>query len=250
MPAFSSMRIARYQGVEAMAAHSHEAPILCLPLGGAYLERTRGRETEHRLGDILLCPAGEPHAQLFRAPRTIKLLILPSAETMDYLSGFVRIAEAPFNRVRLIESVALRLAQEVAEEDRQSPLIAEGLALQILGLFARTGERERSLPRWLQAARDYVRTNCDSVLRLDEVAAHAGCRSPQLAAAYRRTFGCTIGEDARAIRLQRAASLLATTAEPIAGVAVDCGFYDQPHFTRAFRKAYGLTPLAYRRRLN
>ena len=249
MPAFSSMRIAAYQGIGAMAPHSHEAPVLCLPLGGAYVERTRGRETEHRLGDILLCPAGEPHAQQFRAARVTKLLIHPNAETMDYLSGFIRVREAPYRRVRLLESLALRLAEEISDEDPQSLLIAEGVGLQVLGLFARAGERERGLPRWLHSARDYVRMNCDSVLRIDEVAAHAGCRPPQLAAAYRRAFGCTIGEDARAIRLERAAAMLATTAEPIAGIAVGCGFYDQPHFTRAFRKAYGLTPLAYRRRL-
>ena len=185
-----------------------------------------------------------------RAAQVTKLLIHPSAETMDYLSGFVSVGEAPYKRVRLLESVALSLANELRDGDPQSALIAEGLGLQALGLFARAGEHERGLPRWLQAARDYVRLNCDSVLRIDEVAAHAGCRAPQLAAAYRRTFGCTIGEDARAIRLERAAGLLASTAEPIAGIAVGCGFYDQPHFTRAFRKAYGLTPLAYRRRLH
>jgi AraC family transcriptional regulator len=250
MPAFSSMRIAAYQGIGAMAPHSHEAPVLCLPLGGAYVERTRGRETEHRLGDILLCPANEPHAQQFGAARVTKLLLHPTAETMDYLSSFIRVREAPYERVRTLEGLAARLAGEISGADPQSALIAEGLGLQVLGLFARAGERERGLPRWLEAARDYVRLNCDSVLRLDEVAAHAGCRAPQLAAAYRRAFGCTIGEDARAIRLERAAASLATTAEPIAGIAVDCGFYDQPHFTRAFRKAYGLTPLAYRRRLH
>jgi len=122
MPAFSSMRIAAYQGIGAMAPHSHEAPVLCLPLGGAYLERTRGRETEHRLGDILLCPSGEPHAQQFRAARVTKLLIHPTAETMDYLAGFVRVREAPYGRVRPLESLAVRLAEEIGNEDPQSAL--------------------------------------------------------------------------------------------------------------------------------
>ena len=42
-----------------MAPHAHDADSLCLPLAGRYLERTRGRESEHGLGDILYCPAGE-----------------------------------------------------------------------------------------------------------------------------------------------------------------------------------------------
>ena len=250
MPSFSSMRIAEYAGIEEMPSHCHDAPILCLPLAGSYVERTRGRETEHRVGDMLFCPAGEAHSQLFRAGRVIKLLINPTAETIDYLSGFVAIEEAPYRRERLVETLAARLAGELREADPHAPLIAEGLALEILGLFARAEEKSMFRPRWLEAARDYVRANCGAAVRLDDVAAHVGRRSPQLAAAYRRGFGCTIGEDARAFRLQRAASLLATTAEPISGIAVACGFYDQPHFSRAFRRTYGMTPLAYRRRIH
>ncbi|WZB77345.1 helix-turn-helix domain-containing protein [Achromobacter insuavis] len=33
----------------------------------------------------------------------------------------------------------------------------------------------------------------------------------------------------------------------MAQVAADVGFYDQSHFNRAFRTAYGVPPSAYRR---
>ena len=45
----------------------------------------------------------------------------------------------------------------------------------------------------------------------------------------------------RAVRLHRAKTLL-LEGEPITSVAADCGFADQAHFTRWFRRTFGYTP--------
>jgi AraC-like DNA-binding protein len=42
--------------------------------------------------------------------------------------------------------------------------------------------------------------------------------------------------------------LLAGTSEPIADIALTCGFCDQSAFTQHFRRHMGLTPAAYRKR--
>jgi AraC-like DNA-binding protein len=47
------------------------------------------------------------------------------------------------------------------------------------------------------------------------------------------------------IRLVRARRMLAA-GEPPAAAAAACGFADQSHLGRWFRRAYGLTPGAYR----
>jgi AraC family transcriptional regulator len=247
---FSAMRLATYWGIDAMPAHCHGEDILCLPLGGTYLERTRGRETNHRLGDILLCPAGEEHSQTFPAGRVVKLLMTPSPTGRAYLSDHMRCDGAPFARARAFEALAVRLAHELDRDDPQSALIREGIGLEILGLFVRADSGEGRTAPWLRAARDFVRANACTVLRLGDVAAHIGCDPARLAIAYRRAFGCTIGEDARALRIGRAASMLAGTREPIAMIAAECGYFDQAHFTRAFRQTYGVTPGAYRAALH
>ncbi|MFM0076667.1 helix-turn-helix transcriptional regulator [Paraburkholderia sediminicola] len=46
--------------------------------------------------------------------------------------------------------------------------------------------------------------------------------------------------------LERACALLSRSSQAIATVAQKVGFYDQSHFNRAFRQAYGIAPSNYR----
>jgi AraC family transcriptional regulator len=49
-------------------------------------------------------------------------------------------------------------------------------------------------------------------------------------------------------RLRLASDLLQNSQCSITVVAVDCGFYDLPHFDKAFRKTLGVSPQEFRRR--
>ena len=50
------------------------------------------------------------------------------------------------------------------------------------------------------------------------------------------------------LRLLMARRRLRTTTDAVGRIAAGCGFYDQAHFTRAFKKHTGETPLEFRRR--
>jgi AraC family transcriptional regulator len=65
--------------------------------------------------------------------------------------------------------------------------------------------------------------------------------------AFRAFHGVPVGTYARRLRLDWVARRLAETDEPIASLAIEAGFADQPHLTRAFRAFSGLTPARYRR---
>lgn len=53
--------------------------------------------------------------------------------------------------------------------------------------------------------------------------------------------GMAPGDYLRAVRLHRARQML-LAGEPSAAVAAECGFADQAHFTRWFRRSFGYTP--------
>ena len=64
---------------------------------------------------------------------------------------------------------------------------------------------------------------------------------------FRGSFHLTPQKYLRNLRMRMAAHALACTHQLLAQVALNCGFADQSHFTREFRRYYGRTPREYRR---
>jgi AraC family transcriptional regulator len=94
----------------------------------------------------------------------------------------------------------------------------------------------------------HVSSNLDEDLGLDTLAAAARRSRFDL----HRRFAASVGETPKAfverLRLDRAASLLATSDMPILDVALEVGFQSHEVFTRAFRRHFDTTPAAYRAR--
>ena len=73
------------------------------------------------------------------------------------------------------------------------------------------------------------------------VSAFAGLTRFELVRRFRRQTGLTPHAFQTNVRIARARTML-SAGEPIARVAASCGFADQPHLTRVFRRAVGVTP--------
>jgi AraC-like DNA-binding protein len=67
----------------------------------------------------------------------------------------------------------------------------------------------------------------------------------QLARQFRGVFGTSVYRYSLLRRLDFARDLIAG-GEALSRAAVDAGFADQAHFTRMFRRAYGLSPAQFR----
>jgi len=145
-----------------------------------------------------------------------------------------------------ITNIATRLACELRRADHAAPLIIEGLLLELFGGISRI---ETTLaPSWLDEADAMVRERFAEKIRLSDVAIAVGVHPVHLARSYRRRFGTSVGERVRALRLESAREQLASGAA-VAAAAASAGFADQSHFTKAFRRAHGIGPAEYRRRM-
>jgi transcriptional regulator GlxA family with amidase domain len=47
-------------------------------------------------------------------------------------------------------------------------------------------------------------------------------------------------------RLRKSKELLEASSMMFAEIALECGFYDQPHFCRTFMRSEGITPQAWK----
>ena len=80
---------------------------------------------------------------------------------------------------------------------------------------------------------------------VSEVAAAVGRHPVSLARLIRTRHGASPTELRRWLRVERAAARI-EAGEPLADVALDCGFSDQSHMCRDFRKVLGTTPGEWR----
>ena len=84
--------------------------------------------------------------------------------------------------------------------------------------------------------------------RLDTIARLCGLSRRHLTRLYRREVGHSIHTQLNALRMQRAALLLATSERSVLQVAGEVGFENPSHFARAFRNWHGVAPSVFRAR--
>jgi AraC-like DNA-binding protein len=98
------------------------------------------------------------------------------------------------------------------------------------------------------AALEHVRSDYGSDLRVQDLAEVSGLSVYQLNRRLRAIFGITAGQFITKQRIDAASEMLRRNSDPIAEIAVTCGYFDQSAFSRVFRRTVGLTPRQYRAR--
>ena len=94
---------------------------------------------------------------------------------------------------------------------------------------------------------DAVGTNLDDQLGGDALADNANYSRFHFQRLFRAQTGETPGDCRRRLRLERAAYQLRHAALAVTAIAFDAGYDSLEGFSRAFRRAYGVSPSHYRR---
>ena len=95
---------------------------------------------------------------------------------------------------------------------------------------------------------ELIHAALDARLTIETLAGEAGLSPAHFARAFRESLGQPPHQYLLALRLERARRLLETTHASLSDVAQRAGFADQAHFTRLFKRAFGVTPGAMVRR--
>jgi AraC-like DNA-binding protein len=99
----------------------------------------------------------------------------------------------------------------------------------------------------LERAQGFIRDNCQKRLTLAQVARHTGFSRNYFSRIFKQTLGMGFEQYLTEQRLALAERLLSTSALPVGRVASESGFASAAHFSAAFRRRRGRSPLAYRR---
>jgi AraC family transcriptional regulator len=96
-------------------------------------------------------------------------------------------------------------------------------------------------------AREIIEAKLADNVALVDIARECELSVAQFARAFKRSTGLPPHRYLTERRIERARLLLTRSGLPLADVAVRCGFADQSHFTKIFRRWMGVSPGSFRR---
>jgi AraC family transcriptional regulator len=125
-----------------------------------------------------------------------------------------------------------------------------GADVQDLGVNAPSVDKLQpgGLATW-QARRTlaHIEANLASKMDIDDLANVVALSRSHFARAFKRSLGFSPMEYVVVRRVERAKAMISGTREPLAEVALACGFADQAHLNRRFRDIVGISPGRWRR---
>lgn len=149
-----------------------------------------------------------------------------------------------------------RLIVENDEKTEWSSLFGDSLVVATIArllhlhtLPARNHRRLGLSSRQLAAVTDFIRDNLARPIRLSELSSLADLSPSQFGRAFKISTGTSPHLWHLDARIERAKDLLRDRRNSLAEIALDTGFSEQSHFTRAFHAAIGVSPGAWRRNL-
>lgn len=228
--------------------HAHDEAYFCFVLKGEYTENYGRRSRFCTPSTLIFHPSNETHSDQFSVAArcfNIQMNALWQERARQYSLSLNHPVDF---RGGLLMQLAMRLYREFHSEDDCSPLVVEGIALEMMGEACRPSARKSVglPPGWLLAARELLHEQFSEGLTLSEMADSVGVHPVHLAREFRRFYRCTIGEYARQLRIDFACRKITASDMPLSEIALAAGFFDQSHFTRTFKAYTGKTPQEYR----
>jgi AraC family transcriptional regulator len=228
--------------------------------------RIDGREYDgpQRKGDFWLLPTGLPGFWYWESTdECLAFMISPAflrqiaMETDCINPDKVELSTILFNNDPQLDSIALSFKNEMNQHGIGSRLYTESLT-NILGIHLLRNycilkptvrEYEGRLSKYtLKQLLDYINANLDQDIKLANLAQVVGMSQYYFCQLFKQSMGIAPYQYVIQQRVERAKQLLKNRDVAISEVALACGFANQSHFTKHFRKLTGITPKAYRER--
>lgn len=183
---------------------------------------------------------------IYPTPEQIKF-ILKDTPYSKYGSPFIRNPIITDNRTNVLFQMTL---QEISKPTSRLCLetLLYGFVLSLL--VNQSGISElKSTPKAspnTQKAMDYIQSFYDKNISLEELSFVSSLDKNTLIKEFKRLVQVTPHQYLIQVRVNKAKHLLRTNRN-LSHIALTCGFSDQSHFTRCFRKFTSVTPNIYRK---
>ncbi len=220
-------------------------------------------------GDVAIIPAGRAWEWRLKGETESDLLPLcledaflrKVAQSVDIDPDGLEIVPLLGAQDPRIERIGLALKDELEVEGLlggrlYAESLATALAITLIrdhSSLARTAARQAVREhagglskRALKDAVDYIGDNLEKDLTLAEIAGAAHMSPYHFSRLFKQSVGLTPHRYVIECRVQRAKELLGGSTLPIAEIALLCGFANQSHLNKHFKRVFGVNPKALR----
>jgi AraC family transcriptional regulator len=218
----STVTVVRYAPFQELRRHSHGEEGLTVVLHGTFVEEAEHRTMFAGAGAIATRPYGLSHTNRFGPHGAVILAVIPDRDRFDD-----PIRDWKWHDMPAAYRSALRLIG--CNEDAMPELLAT------------IDSSERRDAGMAARARQLLD---DPELRpsISALAATLNVHPVHLARQFRQAYGVSPREYRTIQLVKRAAAAIVASRRPLSRIAHECGFADQSHMCRAFRRVAGLSP--------
>ena len=172
-------------------------------------------------------PDAEPLRPLRHATVTI------GGPTRKLLEGFIAayrsLKTAPHHLQTILSGILLSLVLSADHRDSHKSL------------------RPRAKGNLLEVVHRHHASRLPKALSVGELASTEKISESRLRARFRQTYGLSLGQYLRNLRLQDAVAMMRHSQENLTDIALSCGFSSSATFSRAFKQWASATPRQFRR---
>jgi AraC-like DNA-binding protein len=229
-----------------LPVHSHDRARIAVTLDGMVTEDAHGRVDVFRKGHVVFWCEGATHADVF-ARHTRSVQVELSHETYRHVAAYFPPPPSPMP-IDAFEGAAQRLRREIERYDDASPMALQGAVYEILARATRLVTNARPVSFAVNQAIRFAQQSLADAITPAELANAANVSVRRLHESFTAELQLTPMEYLRDLRLGRAETLLRESALTASEIAESCGFYDQAHFCRLFKRRTGVTPGQFRRK--
>jgi AraC family transcriptional regulator len=224
--------------------HYHDEPHVTLIVNGGVIDKRKRSERELIPGGIMFFHGGEAHQTI---PGTFPTKYITLQLDSSYLKEIsfsesetaMAVGTSPDAKLNL-----LKLYSELILGDEFSDSSAEML---ILGTLQPRRSHTHVRPAWVERVVERINDDWERGVTLKDLSEAASVHPKSISRYFPKYFGCTLGEYLRKLKVERALGLIKHSDQRLTDIALECGFFDQSHFTRTFRQMTGLLPKQFKR---
>lgn len=236
--------------------YEDHARLYCVTEGSAEIWHG-GRHFEMLPGRLFLVP---PAAGMrFRCRRSCKILwlhftLLLHGDTDIFAANAFTAVHVETEGLPLIKRF-LELLELLGKSGNQASLRAQGILLELVSFFipeelSGREPKELALLERFKPVMECMDRSSSEKLSLERLSALAGYEKTYFSVLFKKTFRVSPLQYAMRRRIEKAQALLSCSDAKLSLIAQECGFSDEFHLSKTFKRIAGRSPREFRRSLS